>query len=128
MSLKYIENKDELINCKNKNIILDFTASWCGPCQMIGPELDKLSKLEEFEHITFFKVDVDNEDCADICSDFEIKCMPTIIYLKDEEIIDRVEGANLNNIIAKLLEHYPKDSKDEDEVKKEPENFDIKTN
>ena len=128
MSLKYIENKDELINCKNKNIILDFTASWCGPCQMIGPELEKLSNMVEFEHITFFKVDVDNEDCTDICSDFEIKCMPTIIYLKDEEIVDRVEGANLNIIIAKLLEHYPKDSKGEDEVKKEPENFDIKTN
>ena len=109
--LTYLENLEELKNNKDYNcFVLDFTASWCGPCQMITPEIEKLANMEDFVSVKFYKVDVDNPDCEDVCSNYGITCMPTFIYIKNGEVIDKVEGANLENIVGKLMTNFGVDN------------------
>mmetsp|Transcript_989 Transcript_989/g.797 ORF Transcript_989/g.797 Transcript_989/m.797 type:complete len:86 (+) Transcript_989:117-374(+) len=64
---------------EGKVVMIDFTATWCGPCKMISPEFERLSG--EYTDITFVKVDVDaNSDAAAKC---EISAMPTFQVWKD---------------------------------------------
>ena len=56
-------------------VLIDFTATWCGPCQVIGPVFNTLAGNKKYEGITFIKVDVDqNEEASEHA---EISCMPT---------------------------------------------------
>jgi len=81
-------------------VVVDFTAKWCGPCQRIAPEYEKMAG--EFPATKFLKVDVDaNQEAASKCG---ILAMPTFqLFLKGEKIA-QVEGADpakLREIIAK---------------------------
>lgn len=105
--MKYLENIEELINNNNyDNFFLDFTASWCGPCKFITPKLEELSEMEKFKHVKFYKIDVDDDNCSDVCEKYGITCMPTLIYLKDNEVVDKIEGANIGIIEEKLIECF----------------------
>ena len=57
----------------NANVVMDFTASWCPPCQMIAPHFQTMS--EEFENVQFYKIDVDEN--GDAAEEAGISCMPT---------------------------------------------------
>lgn len=97
--VEYINNRedwDKLINSDNI-IICDFTATWCGPCKMIGPEFVKLAKnYSENNKVTFVKVDVDkNEEVSGIC---EIECMPTFQAWYGGNKIDTWTGASSTNL------------------------------
>merc|ERR1711998_461377 len=60
-------------------IVIDFTATWCGPCRFIGPKFESMSK--EFTGATFVKVDVDeNQEASTRC---KVRCMPTFQIYKD---------------------------------------------
>ncbi len=72
-------------------VVIDFFATWCGPCKMIAPILDKLSDKYK-DTATFFKVDVDEVPTA--AQDHEVSAMPTIILFKNGEEVKRVVGAN----------------------------------
>ena len=64
----------ELINSEVP-VVVDFTATWCGPCQMISPVFNKLAQSDEYKGIVFIKVDIDqNDDAAEQAS---ISVMPT---------------------------------------------------
>ncbi|CAH6723987.1 thioredoxin-2 [[Candida] jaroonii] len=71
-------------------VVVDFFATWCGPCKVIAPMLDKFSK--EYESAKFIKVDVDQFGA--IAQKYEISSMPTILYFKGGEVVDKVIGAN----------------------------------
>ncbi|CAE6462471.1 unnamed protein product [Rhizoctonia solani] len=82
-------------------VIIDFHASWCGPCHMIAPTYETLAG--ENENIKFFKVDVDN--VPDVAQHYKITAMPTFVILKDGEKIDEMKGANqggLTGLVQKL--------------------------
>ncbi|XP_061664627.1 thioredoxin [Syngnathoides biaculeatus] len=87
------ENRDKLI-------VVDFTATWCGPCKMIGPAFDKASENAAYANVIFLKVDVDK--CEDISAKCKISCMPTFIFFKNGEQIDIFSGANEAKLIEKL--------------------------
>ena len=72
-------------------IIIDFTASWCPPCQMIKPIYEQLAQQYQGKAI-LVKVDVD--DRADIAQQFGINCMPTFIAFVGGEVKEKMEGAN----------------------------------
>ena len=76
----------------NRNIIIDFTASWCGPCQRIGPVFSELS--EKYSNVVCIKVDVDNPDTKEMCSICEVRSMPTFVLVSSGEITQKLVGSD----------------------------------
>lgn len=84
-------------------VLVDFYATWCGPCKMISPLLEKLEP--QFPDIKFLKLDT--EEVPEIASQFTVSNVPTFLFFKDGQQIDVVKGAapaklkasieNLNN-------------------------------
>merc|ERR1712126_228346 len=73
-----------------KLVVVDFFAVWCGPCKMIAPKLEAMDS--EMEDVVFLKVDVDEND--DLAREHEISAMPTFIFFKNGEKVERFSGAN----------------------------------
>jgi thioredoxin len=80
----------QLLYNSDKKIIVDFTATWCGPCQRIAPLFKELST--QYKDILFLKVDVD--EFEDIVEEMNISCMPTFLFLKNKNIIYKLEGGD----------------------------------
>uniref|UniRef100_A0A673VHN9 Thioredoxin n=1 Tax=Suricata suricatta TaxID=37032 RepID=A0A673VHN9_SURSU len=80
--VKQIESKyafqEALNSAGEKLVVVDFSATWCGPCKMIKPFFHSLS--EKYSNVVFLEVDVD--DCQDVASECEVKCMPTFQFFK----------------------------------------------
>ena len=68
-------------------LLLDFWATWCGPCQMIGPMLDQVA---EEENITVGKINVDEQRA--LAMQYEIEAIPTLVVMKDGREVDRSVG------------------------------------
>ena len=84
------EFKETLAKAGDKAVIIDFTATWCGPCQMIGPKFAAMA--EEFTNVIFIKVDVD--ECEDTAQNCDIKAMPTFQVYKNSQKVEEMVGAN----------------------------------
>lgn len=82
----------------SKLIVVDFYATWCGPCKMISPILEDLSK--KYLNVVFCKVDVDEAD--DVAQKYDIHAMPTFLFFKNGETIETVVGANSDEIKKQL--------------------------
>ncbi|XP_039023997.1 thioredoxin H-type-like [Hibiscus syriacus] len=82
----------------NRLVVVDFTASWCGPCRFIAPILAELAK--KLPHVTFLKVDVD--ELTTVAEEWKIEAMPSFIFLKEGQEIDRVVGANKDDLQSKV--------------------------
>ena len=81
-------NFDELLG-SNKVVVADFWATWCGPCKAMGPSIDELSAEYEGQAL-IGKVDV--EENNDLAEKYAIRSVPTIIFFKDGEMIDKMVG------------------------------------
>ena len=122
--VEYLKSKQDLEETNHSNIVLDFTASWCGPCQVIGPEFEKFSKEENFQHVKFYKVDVDDNE--ELCEAYDINCMPTFIFLKDKKQVDLLSGASVQVLREKIESNFceinsSENNSDSDEKEKEKE-------
>ena len=92
-----------LAEAGSKAVIVDFTATWCGPCKAIAPVYEQLSKL--FPEAVFIKVDVDqNQETAQKCG---ISAMPTFKVYKEKAEVDHMKGANQKGLEACLLYTSP---------------------
>ena len=88
----------ELASAGGKLVVVDFTATWCGPCQMIAPLFGELS--EKNPDVVFVKVDVDeNQETAAACG---INCMPTFQFYKNGAKAFEMQGADPNQLTAKV--------------------------
>ena len=88
----------EVLN-SDKPVLLDFWASWCGPCRMIAPTLDEIA--EEREDIKVCKVNVDEE--PELASQYQIVSIPTLLVIKDGKIVNQSLGAKPKAQILALL-------------------------
>ncbi|PPD76375.1 hypothetical protein GOBAR_DD26695 [Gossypium barbadense] len=91
----------EMGNESNKLVVVDFTASWCGPCRFISPILVDLAK--KLPNVIFLKVDVD--ELNTVAQEWAIEAMPTFVFLKEGTIIDKVVGARKEELQQKIAFH-----------------------
>ena len=77
-------------------VVIDFFATWCGPCKRIAPTYEKLS--EAFTSVTFLKVDVD--ESPELVDMFAVNSMPTFVFLKHGQVVKKVEGADMAGLEA----------------------------
>ena len=82
---------------EGKLLIVDFWATWCGPCRMISPILDELEE-EMADQITVIKVNVDDAD--DIAAQFRIMNIPALLFIKNGQVMDKTVGAMPKNVLA----------------------------
>lgn len=96
---KEIISLEQIIN-KNEYNIIEFYASWCGPCKMMVPVLESLEK--EYQEIAFTKIDIDAN--IEFKENYEIKSVPTILIIKKGIIIERTEGFIPEVKLKKIIE------------------------
>ncbi|XP_059384181.1 thioredoxin [Carassius carassius] len=94
---------DALKNAGDKLVVVDFTATWCGPCQMIGPVFKAQSEKPENSNVVFLKVDVD--DAQDVAAFCDVKCMPTFHFYKNGKKIDEFSGSNVDKLLERITKH-----------------------
>ena len=93
---------DEAVN-GGKPVLVDFWATWCGPCRMIAPAVEEVA--EEFEgRAVVGKVDVDEE--TDIARRYGIMSIPTLIVFKNGKVVEQAVGARGKQDIAEMLERH----------------------
>ena len=84
----------------NQPLVIDFWATWCGPCRMVGPVISELAK-EYDGRITVGKCDVEEEE--ELAVEFGIRNIPTILFFKGGQLVDKIVGAQPK---AKLQEKF----------------------
>ena len=101
MSVLHItkENFENEVVKSEKVVLLDFFASWCGPCRMVSPIIDEIA--EENEHIVVGKVDVDAQ--SELATQFQVYSIPTLVVLKDGKVLKQTTGAKSKAQILDML-------------------------
>ncbi|XP_061566535.1 thioredoxin [Cololabis saira] len=104
--VREVENLDDfkkiLSDAGDKLVVVDFTATWCGPCKQIAPEFVKMSQSGDNQNVIFLKVDVDEAD--DVSAHCNINCMPTFHFYKNGQKVFEFSGANLQTLKDKVTE------------------------
>lgn len=80
---------DDFIKNADKPVLVDFWATWCGPCRMLAPVVEQLA-ANHADTLTVAKVNVD--DCPDLASRYGIMSIPTLLLFKGGELIDKAVG------------------------------------
>ncbi|KAK2428699.1 hypothetical protein P8452_42632 [Trifolium repens] len=83
----------------NKLMVIDFTATWCGPCKYMEPIIKELAA--KYKDVEFIKIDVD--ELMDVASAFQVQAMPTFILVKKGKVVEKVVGAKKEQL-QKLIE------------------------
>ena len=101
MSVKKIDknNYRELVLQSDKPVLLDFWASWCGPCRMISPVIDKIAR--EHPEIVVGKINVDEQ--PELAREYGAMSIPLLVVVKDGKVTNRAVGAMPEQRILNLL-------------------------
>lgn len=100
MSLQITDQNFEELVAQGKPMLIEFGASWCGPCRKIGPYIDEIAKTYEGQALVG-KVDI--EECDDLVEKFGIRNVPTVLYFKNGEVVDKNVGAAAKAVLEDKL-------------------------
>lgn len=93
-------NFNELLN-SGKPLVVDFWAEWCGPCRMVAPIIEELAE-EYGDRVLIGKMDVDKND--EVRSQFGIRNIPTILFFKNGQLVDKQVGAAQKAALAAKID------------------------
>ena len=94
------QNFDEALIANRGLVMVDFWAEWCGPCQAIAPLLEELAEASE-GRVTLMKVNVDAE--PRLAARYNIRSIPTILFVKEGQVVDRVVGAAPKAVLQAIV-------------------------
>lgn len=94
-----IDNFTEEVINSQRPVLVDFWASWCGPCKMLAPVIDEIAN--EKDDFKFVKINVDEEN--ELATKFDIKSIPTLVIIKNGEEVDRISGFMPKSNILQFL-------------------------
>ena len=101
MAIQITDSNFEEIVAQGQPVVVDFWATWCGPCKKIAPDIEALA--EEYEgRVIIGKCDVDDND--DLTSKFGIRNIPTVLFIKNGEVVDKTVGAATKAAFAEKIE------------------------
>lgn len=101
MSLKFYENNfEEEVLQSPVPVIVDFFATWCGPCKMMGPVVDQLAE-ELGDTVKVGKLDID--EAPSIAQKYNVMSVPSFLYFKNGEVVDTVIGAVSKEVLKSKL-------------------------
>ena len=83
----------------DRTVLLDFWASWCGPCKSIAPIIDEIAA--ENSQIKVCKVNIDEEE--ELATQFHIMSVPTLLVVKDGKVVNQSVGLKPKNLILEML-------------------------
>ena len=93
------DNFEEQVLQSDKPVLLDFWASWCGPCRMVSPIIDEIA--EEKSDIKVGKINVDEQ--PELAGAFQVMSIPTLVVMKNGKIVNQSIGAKPKNAILAML-------------------------
>jgi thioredoxin 1 len=101
MALQITDDNFAELLATGKPMVLDFWAEWCGPCKMVSPIIDELAT--EYEgRVIIGKMDVDDND--DVVGQYGIRNIPTILFFKDGQLVDKQVGAAQKSAFVAKIE------------------------
>jgi thioredoxin 1 len=93
-------NFEEVLST-DKPVMIDFWAAWCGPCRMIAPLVEELSE-EYKDKAVIAKIDVDSNQ--ELAMKYGVRNIPTILFLKNGEVVDKSVGAVPKNVLSDKID------------------------
>ena len=101
MSVFHVTNENfEELKRSDRPVLLDFFATWCGPCRMIAPFVEEIAN----EHPEYIIAKIDVDECPNLAREFGIESIPTLVVLKDGKIAKTAMGARPKDAILALLQ------------------------
>ncbi|WP_251549470.1 thioredoxin [Neobacillus muris] len=103
MAISHVTDSNFAAETSNGLVLVDFWAPWCGPCKMIAPVLEELD-AEMGDKVAIKKLDVD--DNPQTAANFGVMSIPTLLVLKDGEVVDKVVGFQPKDALAGVLQKH----------------------
>lgn len=100
MALAITNSSFDQLLAQGKPMVVDFWATWCGPCKKVGPYIEELAE-QYGDQAIIGKVDVDDND--ELAMRFGIRNIPTILFIKDGQVVDKQIGAAAKNVLEDKL-------------------------